>query len=366
MKQVYLELNSFHFYKDNDYLILTDSFSKTWFPVNSIDKYKIGLHEISANQLNQVKITFQDKLRLQCVVFHLNDAVNYDYGSAEYIKKQLEEMTGLSVVFKRNYSWLGRIKNLYIPLKDNLTYKNLYLAFDQLRDFKVGENITSITFQNGSPMNLSKDIETLWITESYLEDLEFLNDLPNLKSLIIERSVILNPNALASMNQLTHLYLETLDIPDSALFTELNKLTSLGIIDCDLSEVDGLNGKASLHYCDISGNRIEDITPLFDSIDLQWLACEDTLIEELDVSAWKQLKILEMSSCGSSDLRNLEQCSDLKILDYSNTELNEEALIEIEYLVEEKNLFGFDQYDDIEPVDCPSNSDLLISLLSSE
>lgn len=359
MKQIYVDLNSLHFYKDNGFLILSDWFLKTLFPLGSTDGIRHGGINVYERQFNQVQITFQDDLRLQCMVVHRNDSANCHFGSKEYIKEQLETLTGCPVMFKRNFSIMSKIFDNYIPLRDDMTYRDQYLPFNHLRNLKGSGKRMSFAFQNGPPPDLNRDIESLFLTDSYFVDLEFLQDLPKLKYLVIERCVILDPAGLGTLNQLTHLYLETLDLPGSSLFSDMAALMSVGIVDCGLVEVAGLSEKLNLTHCDISGNSIKDLSPLAGSTYLQWLTCEDTLIEQLDVCTWKQLKIMEIKGSWIEDIQHLDKCPDLKILDYSYTELGEESLIEIEYLVQTNGLLAFNQCADLDFFECPISVDHL-------
>ena len=85
-----------------------------------------------------------------------------------------------------------------------------------------------------------------------MEDLNFLAFSDNLKSVVIERSVIKNFNILTHLHDLTDLYIEAVELPNSSIVQNMNKLKRLGLVDCGLNEIYGLIGKTDLIFCDIS------------------------------------------------------------------------------------------------------------------
>lgn len=345
MSQIQLIQVLCYFRKNGNTLTLTKWINKDWFPDDSSPgPFQLGLHRVERDQLNQVRITFEDKTKLQCVLFHKEDEFNYQYGTREFIRKQLMQLTGSTVRMTRILN-RGRSKPdlMYIPLRDSREYELFFSQYDHLREFRTGNVIAEVTFQNGMPEDLPLNAETLIITDSFLENLEFLKRLKDLKSLFIERCVVADWESIRDMENLENLHIETAEIPDSTLVGNLSKIKRLGLVDCALVEVEGLAGKADLIFCDLSNNRnLSSVDALKSSRQLQWLVIEYANIRKLDLLPWDHLTILEIPTNCMITIKNLHHCQELKLMDYTFNWFDESVLMEIHHLGKANQLIAFD------------------------
>lgn len=333
-----------YFEKHGNDLVISKWINKDWFPLDLEKKYyQLGIHKIEESQLNQLWITFQDESKLQCVVFHKQ--VDWHFGSEEFIVNQLKVLTHCHSVKMSVKAIEGKSKPdlLYIPLREDRKYNVLFSQFDSICNFIVGNRISKFTFLNGAPINVSTETETVIITDSYVKNLDFLNKIEDLQSLIIERCIVDNWEGLRSLNNLINLRIETADLISTRLIHNLSKLKRLSLVDCKLEEVEGLSDKFNLIFCDLSNNlELESIAPLATSNQLKWLTIENTSIENLDLIHWSELNVLETSNNSISKLTNLDSCQELAFIDYSFTWLTSLSLHEILRLVIEHRLLAYD------------------------
>lgn len=333
------------FKKKGNTWILSNWINKDWFPDGSESgPFQLGRHRIEADQLNHLRITFEDETKLQCVLFYKEDEHNWPYGTREYVRNQLKQLTGCPVRMAR-IKGRGRSKPdlLYIPLRHSRDYELFFSQYDPLREFRSGSTIAEWTFQNRVPNELPTRADTLIITDSYLEDLGFLKQFGKLKSLIIERCVVKDWDCLRNMTNLENLHIETADIQDSSIVQNLSELRRLSLVDCDLDEVAGLSGTPALEFCDLSDNRnLNSVDALNPSKGLKWLIAENADIRTLDLIHWPELAVLEISFNCMEALKNLRHCQDLKLLDFSFNWFEEPTMLGILQLVRKNKLIAFD------------------------
>lgn len=73
MSQIQLIEVLCYFRKKGNTLTLSKWINKDYFPDETQSPLQLGLHRIKQDQLNQVRITFEDDDKLQCVLFHKED-----------------------------------------------------------------------------------------------------------------------------------------------------------------------------------------------------------------------------------------------------------------------------------------------------
>lgn len=348
MKQLMVNEVIYIFKKTGNNLVLFKLFEKTFYPIDDDSKkILLGLHRITENQLNRIIITYNDESKLQCVIFHKYDADNWFYGDAEFIETELKKNIHCHDIIMPEIIARGKYQAglSYIPLRESIEYGSVYKEYRYLRDFIVGNNLVAVTFQDTDieDIMVKVDTDTIMITDSYLENLDFLDSVENLQSIIIERCIVGNWDGLRHMNNLRNLYIETADLPDSSIVKNMTKLERVGLVDCNLQEILGLSDKPDLIFCDISNNWIfNSIEPLRSSENLKWLSLENLGIDSLNVSYWNKLNVLEIEGNDLSRIDNLDLCLELKILDYSFNEIEESFMYEIEWFINNNNLNFYD------------------------
>ena len=317
MKRVFVDEKAWFFEKREDKLVLTNCLVRRWCNVD-LDKEKLLLGEcnIPLYMLNKLTVTYQDQFRLQCVSFCNPALVNFDH-----LKEELKNITGFQYIMTDNILYHGRIANgAEMSLRESVDYADKFKQFDEIRNFVQGNKVSTFMFKHEAPKRIPTDVETVIITDSYMEDLNFLAYSDNLKSVVIERSIIKNFDILAHLHDLTGLYIEAVELPNSSIVKNMNKLKRIGLVDCGLKEIYGLIGKTDLIFCDISYNDLQEIDyvwPLFWATNLMWLSISDCMIESLNVKFWPELRVLEIDGNSLEYLHNLQFCKNLKFIDYS-------------------------------------------------
>ena len=207
-------------------------------------------------------------------------------------------------------------------LRWNTFYGYLFRKFDKLRDFVLGDNVLNLVLKHEPPERIPNNIDTVVITDSYLANLDFLACGDDLKSVIIERSVSKDFTALEQLENLSYLYIEAVELPNSSIVKNLRKLKRLGLVYCDLKEIEGLAEKTDLIFCDISFNNLgknASMAPLFDSHNLIWLCLSSCGIYDLNIKFWRELRGLDVNYSDIKNIHNLQFCKKLQFIDCSTS-----------------------------------------------
>ena len=322
MKKVFVDEEALFFEKREDKLVLTNYLGRRWCNVD-IDKEELLLGEckIPIDMLNKLTITYQDQFRLQCVSFRNPVLVHFDH-----LKEELKSITGFQHIITDDVLAHGRLANRAdMSLRESTYYVDEFKQFDNFRNFVQGSKVSTFMFEHEAPKKIEADVETVIITDSYMEDLNFLAYSDNLKSVVIERSVIKNFDILTRLHDLKNLYIEAVEIPNSSIVKNMDQLERLGLVDCGLKEIYGLICKTELIFCDISYNDFKEvfnIWPLVWAAKLMWLSVSDCMLERLDVKFWPELRVLEIDGNGMDYLYHLQLCKKLKFIDYASNCIN--------------------------------------------
>ena len=318
-----VEEKTFFFEIRKNILVLTNSMAKDHLLKAdlSYDGLSIGTCKIPNNMLNKLTITYQDEFRLQCVIFHIEGINSAIYDVNSYLEKELKSITGCKKVISDNVIVKGMVADWSSTyLRWNTFHGYIFYKFDKLRDFVLGDNVLNLVFKHEAPERISKNIDTVVITDSYMQNLDFLSCCDDLKSIIIERSVIKDFTALEQLENLSYLYIEAVELPNSGIVKKLRKLKRLGLVYCDLKEIEGLAEKPDLIFCDLSFNNIGEnvsMKPLFDSHNLIWLCLSSCEMSDLNVKFWPELRGLDVNYSAIKNINNLQFCKKLQFIDCS-------------------------------------------------
>lgn len=317
-----VEEKTFYFEIKNNMLILTNSMAKDHLLNANLthEGLLIDGRKIPNRMLNKLTIIYQDEVRLQCVIFHVEGINSLIYNVNDYLKKELNRLTGYQNIITDNVVVKGKRTDWNSGyLRDNTGYHYIFKTYNKLSQFIEGKKIFNLIFEYHAPEKIPNDTDTVIITDSYLENLDFLSCCDNLKTVIIERSIINNFTGLTEQKRILNLYLEAVPLPDYGIIKDMHNLQRVGLVCCDLKEVNGLTNKKDLFYCDISFNNFEEddssIESLFDSKKLLWLCLSAYARPTLNVEFWPELRGLEISYSKIKNIYNLQFCKKLQFID---------------------------------------------------
>lgn len=196
---------------------------------------------------------------------YLKDGLNYNLGQekdSDITKSQLESLTTLDL---SNYPVenIDVLKYCINLTKANLSHGliNSIESLVDLRNLKELDLSYNIIWDLDSLSNLT-NLEKLNLEENYIGDLSPLGNLVNLKELNISKSKYM---VSGSIND------EEYKITNLNSINSLKNLKTLIISDNRLSDLSFLEGATQLKSLDLSSNSISDITHLNKLINLEYL-----------------------------------------------------------------------------------------------
>lgn len=155
-----------------------------------------------------------------------------------------------------------------------------------------------------------------------------LSKLPFLTRLTMDGMKFDNLAALSGLSSLEELVISDMSISDEDLQTiaALPKLTSLALVQCNLSGIAPLSQTNNLTYLNLSGNTIRDLTALESMTELTELRLNHNAVTGLEsLSGLKKLEVLDLSYNSVSTPAALSGCTALRELDLSNNALSDLA-----------------------------------------
>lgn len=173
-----------------------------------------------------------------------------------------------------------------------------------------------------SPLKSLTNMESLSITSSQLDSIEFVQNMPDLTSLTIRESSIESVDSLIYCPNLTYLSLvNNINVTDYSVVGELTQLVELDLTyfwyGGDLPSFEKLTSLESLTTA-----FANDLTPLKDAASLTYLSLSNCSSWELDtLTALQNLEILELHKFSTSpeSLEPLTRIPNLQCLDLSQS-----------------------------------------------
>lgn len=147
------------------------------------------------------------------------------------------------------------------------------------------------------------NLEELYISDYYFENISFVTKLDSLKQLYITEANIRDISVLREMKQLTHLVLNNTSIQDTEPIGELTNLVYLSLKNCGIEDISFLKDMKSLNCLSLSGNKIKDISLLAQFTQLTRLELDRN--EITDVSALISMENLVSVSIYDNPVKNL-------------------------------------------------------------
>ena len=221
-------------------------------------------------------------------------------GTEDELYKLLREATHLETLMFSNIWKEYKSKKInYIRKKSKnkgITNHFIQLPFYFPPDLKklvfIGDACLIWEVEDFSPLSLLTSLQSLLITDNYIEDISFLEDLKNLRFLDLSQNKIENIEPLKNTIHLKFLNLRDNHVQDIKPIEMLKNLKHLDLCHNLIENIEPLSQLFKLQKLDLSRNSINEVTALSKLNLLQILNLLDNVIE--DISPLKNLKDLEI------------------------------------------------------------------------
>ncbi len=166
-------------------------------------------------------------------------------------------------------SELATLKSLNLCACRKYILKDSYAEYTYIEDIDFLKDITNLRFLDISQIEIS--------------DIKALKNLTNLEYLSIHFNNIEDISALENLTMLTDLNLQENFIEDITPLSNLTELTKLNISENSILDISALSNLTNLVELDISDNNITDLTPLLSLPNLKILDVSNNPIEDYAV-----------------------------------------------------------------------------------
>ena len=239
----------------------------------------------------------------------------------------LEANTALYVqVFRGGLASLQEGVIFYLPLFEDANLESAVretLGRPQAR--LTSENVASLTRLSAASKDIHSlaGIEHLTILQrldlnytNQIADLTPLASLKNLTSLYLGRNQIVDLTPLASLKNLTHLSLWQNQIADLTPLASLKNLTHLNLWQNQIADLTPLVSLKNLTSLYLGRNQIDDLTPLTHLNNLESLELDYNRIADLDLILLAQLNSLTHLRLNDNQISDLNPLADLTNLEW--------------------------------------------------
>ena len=153
-------------------------------------------------------------------------------------------------------------------------------------------------------------VTLLDLSFSSFKNIKLLENLKNLKILVLYETQIDDIGSLSSLTNLQELHLDGTLISKVDALARLTKLQNLTLAQTNIVEVDSLAGLTDLHGLNLNGTDVSDIRPLEGLVNLKWLFLSLTKIT--DINPLRELTKLQQLHLLSTQIADLEPLYELK------------------------------------------------------
>jgi Leucine-rich repeat (LRR) protein len=182
------------------------------------------------------------------------------------------------------------------------------------------------TFQLAENQNIASltNLTFLYLSDTHISDVTVLASLTNLTSLYLSDTHISDVTPLASLTNLTFLYLSNTQISDVTPLASLTNLTSLYLSDTQISDVTPLASLTNLTSLNLRNTQISDVTPLASLTNLTSLDLSNTQISDVTpLASLTNLTSLDLSNTQIIDVTVLASLTNLTSLNLRNTQISD-------------------------------------------
>ncbi|MCP2025924.1 Leucine-rich repeat (LRR) protein/GTPase SAR1 family protein [Flavobacterium sp. HSC-32F16] len=226
----------------------------------------------------------------------------------ELFENQISDISSLSNLLnlEKLNLWDNTITDI-TPIKKLTNLTILDLDDNQIEDITALENL--------------KKIETLYLSNNKITDISPINNLDLIRTLNISDNKISNISNIKNLKRLRSLEMNSIESTIyPSIFSNLDFLTSLSCIECNITNLDFLKDLKSLISLNLSDNKISDLSPLTELNRLSSLNISKNLIS--DISQLKNLKSLTSLNLNHNKISDIEVLEKLENLTYLNLSKN--------------------------------------------
>lgn len=225
---------------------------------------------------------------------------------------------------------LNKIDNLkYSNSNDNIytwdveLIRSLPLYSNNIKSLKGVEKLKNLedfavvcnTIKDFGPLASLINLTNVFIDGNVIEDMSVIYKLKNLKELLIQQSKVKEINGIEKLQNLETLCLASNEIEDISPITKLTKLKCLLIDGNRIKDLNGLDKLQNLETLSIGSNEIRDISPIGKLTKLKSLSINNNKIK--DISVLKNLTSLGTLSLNNNmifNVRPLVNLNNLRVL----------------------------------------------------
>lgn len=198
---------------------------------------------------------------------------------------------------------------LSLPLySDNIKSLEGVQKLKNLEDFAVVSN----TIKDFGPLASLTNLTNVFIDDNVIEDMSIIYKLKNLKELLIQQSEVKKINGIEKLQNLETLCLASNQIEDISPISKLTKLKCLLIDGNKIKNLNGIEKLQNLATLSIGSNEIKDISPIGKLTKLKSLSINNNKIK--DISALKNLTGLGTLSINNNMISNITPLANLNNL----------------------------------------------------
>ena len=208
-----------------------------------------------------------------------------------------------------------------------------------------GRDVTDLT-----PLATLTELTNLFLTDNMIADISPLAKLTKLNTLQIRNNILKDITPLASLTNLRELELfGNRELTDITPLAGLNKLTKLGIYQNPIADLSPLKGLSNLKHLLLTSNQITDLTPLAKLTNLTTLAIQGSRETLADLTQLRGLTNLEHLLLASNQITDLTPLATLTEL--TNLSLADNMIADVTPLTELTNLTELDLRNNPIPLD---------------
>jgi Leucine-rich repeat (LRR) protein len=205
------------------------------------------------------------------------------------------------------------------------------LSFEWQSIFKKKLNIVTDSVQLNDIRNVIA-LDALDLSgNSYIQDIEPLNQLVDLQQLDLSRTAVTDINPLRNLTSLTSLNLSNTNLQDLSALKYNDKLVELSINNTLVSDISVFEKFVNMEHLEMKNTSVTDFTVLTNLTQLKYLSLENSKI--VDITPVGSLTMMEELNLSRTNVVNLTPLSTLKNL--SSLDIDSTKFIDVSPL---KNL----------------------------
>lgn len=214
-----------------------------------------------------------------------------------------------------------RTKFNYTDDSLSLAQINEIVAVDTL-DLSDQRLITTI-----EPLSILIDLKALDLSNTLVEDISPLSSLTGLRSLALEGAPVGDLNYLRYAENIEALNIAYTRINDLSALQNLQSLNDFNLQGTEILDFELLNDFIKLKKLDLSETRFNDISEISELPNLEELNLAKTNVTTLTGLSGSELRFLDISFTGISDLTPIKYFEKLQVLSINNTQIRQVAAL---------------------------------------